>query len=151
MNEGGEALLPPYLCRLARKHVSESIKNNIITIQVRNIEYNNSHCVPLPFKLLNTINKIKYISEDPDITYCTAQKGLTLLGVALLDDDEISLSTSFMNTFQAHHSPFQNKPRKFPRSPLSCQPPRKASWNSSRYSKTYFMHYSLHPDLYSWN
>ena len=71
------------------KNVSGSIQYQIITSQVRNIEYYNSHCVPLPDTLLKTIKKRKYISEDPDITYRTSQKGLTLLGVVLLDEDEM--------------------------------------------------------------
>ena len=54
------------------------------------MEYYDSHRVPLPANLLKTIKKRKYISEDPDLTYQTTQKGLTLLGLALLDEDKIS-------------------------------------------------------------
>ena len=56
---------------------------------MRNTEYYDGHHVPLPATLLHNIKNSKYISEDPDLTYRTAQKGLTLLGVALLDEDEI--------------------------------------------------------------
>ena len=53
-------------------------------------DYYDSHRVPLPTTLINTIKNRKYISEDPDLTYRTAQKGLILLRVSLLDEDEIS-------------------------------------------------------------
>ena len=89
LNVGGEATLPPFLCRLTGKHVSEIIRDQIITSQVRNTEYYDGHHVPLPTTLLKTTKKRKYISEDPDITYCTAQKGLTLLVVVLLDEGGI--------------------------------------------------------------
>ena len=59
-------------------------------IQVGNIKCYDGHHVPLPATLLKTNKKRKYISEDPDLTYHTAQKRLTLLGVALLDEEEIS-------------------------------------------------------------
>ena len=39
--------------------------------------------------LLKNIKKRKYISEEPDLTYRTAQKGMTLWGVSLMDEDEI--------------------------------------------------------------
>ena len=87
LNAGDEASLPPYLHQLTGKHVSESIKDNIITSQVFNTQYCDGHSIPLPVTLLNTIKKRKYIPEDPYITYHTAQKGLTLLGVALVDED----------------------------------------------------------------
>ena len=45
-----------------------------------------SHYLPLSSR---PSKNRKYISEYPDPTYHTAQKGLTLLGVALLDEDEI--------------------------------------------------------------
>ena len=56
---------------------------------MRNTEYYDGHHVPLPATLLHNIKNSKYISEDPDLTYRTAQKVLTLLGVALLDEEEI--------------------------------------------------------------
>ena len=90
LNAGDEASIPPYLCRLMGKHVSESILDHIITSQVRNTEYYDIHGVPLPATLLKTIKKKKYISEKPDLTYRIAQKGLTLLEVVLMDEDEIS-------------------------------------------------------------
>ena len=57
---------------------------------MRNTEYYDGLRVPLPVTLLKTIKNRKYISEEPDLTYRTAQNGWTLLGVALLDEDEIS-------------------------------------------------------------
>ena len=57
---------------------------------MRNTEYYDGHCVPLPATLLKTFKKRKYISEDSDLTYRTTQKELTLLGVALLNEDGIS-------------------------------------------------------------
>ena len=45
--------------------------------------------LPLTATLLNAIKKRKYILEEPDLTYRTSQKGLTLLGVALLYEYEI--------------------------------------------------------------
>ena len=89
LSAGGEASLPPYLRRLTGKHVSGIIRSQIITSQVRNMEYYGSHRVPLPATLLNTIKTRNYISKELDLTYRTAKKGLTLLGVALLDEDEI--------------------------------------------------------------
>ena len=68
---------------------SEIIKDKIITIHVCNTNYYDGHGIPLPATLLKTIKKRKYISEDLDLTYRTAQKGLTILRVALLDEDEI--------------------------------------------------------------
>ena len=52
-------------------------------------KYYDGHRVSLSTTLRKTIKKRKYISEYPDPTYRTAQKGLTLLGVALLDEDKI--------------------------------------------------------------
>ena len=89
LNAGDEASLPPYLHQLTGKHISESIKDNIITRQLFNTEYCDGHINPLPVTLLNTIKKINNILEYPYITYRTAHKGLTLLGVSLLDEDEI--------------------------------------------------------------
>ena len=89
MNPGDEASLPPYLRRLTGKNISESIRDQIITGQVLNTEYFDGHRFPLPATLLKTIKKRKYISEEPDLTYHIAQKGLTLLGVALLDEKTI--------------------------------------------------------------
>ena len=39
--------------------------------------------------MLKTIKKRKYIAEDPDLTLHTAKKGLTLLSVGLMNEDEI--------------------------------------------------------------
>ena len=89
MNAGDKASPTPYLLRLTGKPVFESIWDHIITIQVRNTKYYEGNRVPLPVTLLKTIKKTNYISEGPDITYLTAQKRITLLGVALLDEDEI--------------------------------------------------------------
>ena len=61
-----------------------------INSQVCNTEYYDGHHVPLPAILLKTIKKRKYISEEPDLTYCTVQKVFTLLVVALMDEDKIS-------------------------------------------------------------
>ena len=68
----------------------------MITLQTNHffrVEFNKlaceSHRVPLPVTLLNTIKTRNYISKELDLTYRTAKKGLTLLGVALLDEDEI--------------------------------------------------------------
>ena len=118
-NSGDEASIPPYLRQLTVKQVSESIKDQIITSQVRSTDYYNGCCVPLPSTLLKIIKKINYISEDPDLTHYTAQKGLTILGVTLLHEVKYHLSAIFMNTFQAHHSHFQKILRYFPSSPLS--------------------------------
>ena len=87
MNPGDKASLPRYLRRLTGKYVSKSIQYQIITSQVRKTEYYDGHRLSLPATLLKTIKKSNYISEDPDLTYRTAQKGLTLLGVAMLDKD----------------------------------------------------------------
>ena len=54
LNAGYEASLPPYLHQLTGKYVSESIKDNIITIQVRNTEYYGSHRVNLTTMLPKT-------------------------------------------------------------------------------------------------
>ena len=89
LNARDKASLSMYLQRLMGINVSESITYMIILIQVRNADYYDGHPIPLPSTLLNTTKKRRYISEDPDLTYRTAQKYLTLLGVALLDDDEI--------------------------------------------------------------
>ena len=62
LNIGDEESLPPYLGRLTGKHVSESIRDQIITRQVRNTEYYDGHRVPLPATLLKTTQKRKYIS-----------------------------------------------------------------------------------------
>ena len=40
--------------------------------------------------MLKTIKKRQYISEEPDLTLHNAQKGLTLLGVGLLDEEQIA-------------------------------------------------------------
>ena len=61
----------------------------MITSQVRNMEYYAGHHAPLPATLLETIKKGKYISEDLYLTYRTAHKRLTLLGVAPIDEDKI--------------------------------------------------------------
>ena len=90
LNSVDEASLPPYLRHLTGKHASGSIWDQIITSQVRNTEYYDGHRVPLPTTLLNTIKKSNYIIEEPDLIYRTAQKGLTLLGVAPLYEDKIS-------------------------------------------------------------
>ena len=89
LNTGDEASLPLYLHRLTGKHVPESILDQIIVIQVQNTDYYDIHHFPIPDTLLNTIKKRKYISQEPDLTYRTAHKWLTLLGVALLDEDKI--------------------------------------------------------------
>ena len=89
LNSGDEASLSLYLRRLTGKHVSENIRDQIITNQVRSTEYYDGHRVPLPAILLKTIKKRKYTSEEPDLTYHTAQKVLKQLGVAILDEDEI--------------------------------------------------------------
>ena len=117
-NSGDEASIPPYLRQLTAKQVSESIKDQIITSQVRNTDYYNGHRVPLPATLLKIIKKINYISEDPDLTHYTAQKGITILLVTLLHEGKYHLSTSFMNTFQAHYSHRQKILRNFPSSPI---------------------------------
>ena len=57
LNTGDKASLPPYLHRLTGKNVSEIIRYQIITSQVRNMEYYDSHRVPLPAALLNTIKR----------------------------------------------------------------------------------------------
>ena len=90
LNTRDEASLTPYLRRITGKHVSESIWDQIITSQVYNTKYYDVHHVPLPSTLLKTIKKRKYIWEDLDLTYHTAQKGMTLLVVALLYEDKIS-------------------------------------------------------------
>ena len=89
MNARGKSSPPAYLHRLTGKHVSDSIKDEIIEIQVHNTEYYGGHRITLPAALLKTTRKRKYISEDPYLTYRTDHKGLTLLGVALLDEDKI--------------------------------------------------------------
>ena len=72
LNACDGASLPPYLQQLTGKHVSKSIKYKIITSKVRNTEYYDGRCVPLPATPLMTIKKRKYISEDPYLAYCTA-------------------------------------------------------------------------------
>ena len=62
----------------------------MITIQVCNTDYYDGYHIPLHANFLKTIKKGKYISEEPDLTYHTTKKVLTLLGVALLDEDELS-------------------------------------------------------------
>ena len=104
LDAGDEAELPPHLRRLTGKYVYESIQEQIITSQVRNTEYYDSRCVPLPATLLSTIKKRKYISEYPYITYRIAQNGLTLLGVALLDEDKYCPSMNSTSTPQAYPS-----------------------------------------------
>ena len=52
-----EASLPQYLTRLASKNVSDSIKDQIITSQIRNNEYYHGHQVPITSALLKTIKK----------------------------------------------------------------------------------------------
>ena len=74
MKPWDEVSLPPYLCRLTGKNVSESIRDQIITGQVLNTEYYDGHRVSIPSTLLKTIKKTKYISEDPNINYRTAHK-----------------------------------------------------------------------------
>ena len=59
LNLGDEASIPPYLCRFTGKHVSESIRDQIIKIQARNTEYHDGHRVPLPATLLKTIKNRK--------------------------------------------------------------------------------------------
>ena len=63
------------------KHVSDSIQEQILSIQVHKNEYYDNHCVPLPATFLKTIKNRKYILEEPDITYHTTKKGLELLVV----------------------------------------------------------------------
>ena len=78
-----------------------------INSQVCNTEYYDGHHVPLPAILLKTIKKRKYISEEPDLTYCTVQKVFTLLVVALMDEDKI-LSINELHdyiTSASHMSP----------------------------------------------
>ena len=89
LNAGNESSLPLFLRHLTGKQSSESIKDNIITIQIRSTGYYDVHRVPLPTTLLKNIKNRKYISEDPDLTYRTAQKGLKILGLALMSEDEI--------------------------------------------------------------
>ena len=59
LSPGDEASLPPYMRRLIGKHVSESIRDQIITGQVLNTEYYDGHRVSLPSTLLKTIKKRK--------------------------------------------------------------------------------------------
>ena len=81
---------PSYLKRLVGKHVSDSIQNQILTSHIRNNEYYEGHKVPLTSALLKIIKKRKYISEEPDLTPHNVQKGLTMLGVGLFDEDQIA-------------------------------------------------------------
>ena len=89
LNIEEKSSLTPYLRLLTCKHVSESIKYKILASQVCIIEYYDGHRVPLPATLLKTIKNRKYISEDPDLNYHTAQKGLIILVLTLLDENEI--------------------------------------------------------------
>ena len=68
MNTGDEASPPPYLRRLTGKHVSEIIKDKIITGQVLNTGFYDGHRVPIYATILKSIKKRNYISEDPDLT-----------------------------------------------------------------------------------
>lgn len=77
------------MTRLAGKNVSDSIKDQILTTQIRNNEYYEGHKVPITAAMLKTIKKRKYIAEDPDLTLHTAKKGLTLISVGLMNEDEI--------------------------------------------------------------
>ena len=86
---GDEASLPQYFTRLAGKNVSDSIKDQIITSQIRNNEYYDGHRVPITSALLKTIKKRHYIAKDPDLTLTSAQKGLTLISVGLYDEEKI--------------------------------------------------------------
>ena len=89
LQKGDEQSLPQYLTRLAGKNVSDSIKDQIITTQIRTNEYYEGHKVPITAATLKTIKKRKYIAEDPDLTLHSAKKGLTLISVGLMNDDEI--------------------------------------------------------------
>ena len=89
LNQGDEQSLPTYLTRLAAKNVSDSIKDQIITSQIRNNEYYDGHKVPIMAAMLKTIKKRKDIVEDPDLTLHTAKKGLTLISVGHRSEDEI--------------------------------------------------------------
>ena len=91
---GDEASLPQYLTRLAGKNVLDSIKDQIITSQIRNNEYYDGHRVPITSALLKTIKKRHYIAKDPDLTLTTAQKGLTLISVGLYDEEKIQATNS---------------------------------------------------------
>ena len=62
LNAGDEASLLPYLHRLTGKNVSEIIRYQIITSQVRNTEYYDGNRIPLPSTLLKTIKKRNNIS-----------------------------------------------------------------------------------------
>ena len=144
MNAWNESLLPSYQRRLTGKHVSESIPEQIITSQVRNIEYYDDHRFPLPSTLLKTIKKRKYISEEPGLTYRISQKGLMLLGVALLDEGEI-LSINKLHDYITSASLTSCEDIKICRSShQSSQTPQKVSWSSSSCLQACFMRFSLH-------
>ena len=89
LQTGAEASLPQYLTRLAGKNVSDAIKDQIVTSQIRNNQYYDGHRVPITSALLKTIKKRHYIAKDPDLTLSTAQKGLTLISIGLYDEDKI--------------------------------------------------------------
>ena len=80
MNAGDKASVPPYLRRLTGKRVSDSIQEQILSIQVHKNKYYDNHFVPIPATFLKTIKNRKYILEEPYLTYHTSKNEPTLLG-----------------------------------------------------------------------
>lgn len=85
---GVEALLPQYPTRLAGINVLDATKDKIVTSQICNKKYYESHWVLITSSLLKIIKKWQYNARDPDLTLATEQKGLMLISEVLETEEK---------------------------------------------------------------
>ena len=90
LEEGNEASLPSYLEMMNEKNVSDSRKEQIILAQLKDNEFYEGAKVYVSNPLLKLLKKRKYLSEDPELTYRTACKGVTPFSFGQQDLDDVA-------------------------------------------------------------
>ena len=90
LQSGEEDSLPRYLKLLNEKQVIEGRKEKILINQILKNEYYEGAKVYVSNPLLRILKKRRYLSEDPDLTFRTACKGLTPFCLGGNDPDVVA-------------------------------------------------------------